>query len=32
MELRDAPIPLRGAFEGYVVIVCGVLIGMYLAI
>jgi hypothetical protein len=30
MELRDAPLPLRGLFEGYCVVVCGLTIGMYL--
>ena len=30
MELRDAPIPLRGVFEGYCVLLLGVLVGMYL--
>jgi Prokaryotic Cytochrome C oxidase subunit IV len=31
MELRDAPLPLRLAFEGYVVVVCGAVIGLYLS-
>ena len=31
MELRHAPLPLRVAFEGYVVLVCGVVIGLYLS-
>lgn len=30
MELRDAPLPLRGAFEGYCVVLLAVLAGMYL--
>jgi heme/copper-type cytochrome/quinol oxidase subunit 4 len=30
MELRDAPLVLRGLFEGYCVLVCGLLIGLYL--
>lgn len=29
MELRTAPLPLRGLFEGYCVVLLGVLIGMY---
>ena len=31
MELRDAPLPLRGIFEGYCAVVCLTLIGFYLA-
>lgn len=31
MELRHAPPPLRLAFEAYVVVLCGVVIGLYLA-
>ncbi len=31
MELRHAPIALRLVFEGYVVVVCGVVIGLYLS-
>jgi hypothetical protein len=30
MELRDAPVALRGMFEGYCVALLGLLIGMYL--
>jgi hypothetical protein len=30
MELKDAPIPLRGVFEGYCVLLLCVLTGMYL--
>lgn len=30
MELREAPLQLRGAFEGYCVVLLGLLIGMYL--
>ena len=30
MELRDAPVALRAAFEGYCVVLWGVLSGMYL--
>jgi hypothetical protein len=30
MELREAPIALRGAFEGYCVVLLGLLCGMYL--
>lgn len=30
MELRHAPLPLRAAFEGYCVVLWGVLTGMYL--
>jgi hypothetical protein len=30
MELREAPIQLRGIFEGYCVLLLGLLIGMYL--
>jgi hypothetical protein len=30
MELRSAPIPLRVAFEGYCVVLWGVLSGLYL--
>jgi hypothetical protein len=28
-ELRSAPAWLRGAFEGYCVLICGVLLGLY---
>ena len=31
MELREAPIQLRGIFEGYCIVVCTTLIIMYLA-
>ncbi|HWF54201.1 MAG TPA: cytochrome C oxidase subunit IV family protein [Solirubrobacteraceae bacterium] len=31
MELRDAPLPLRGIFEGYCLVVCTTLIVLYLA-
>jgi len=31
MELRSAPIPLRLAFEAWVLVVGGVLIGLYLS-
>jgi Prokaryotic Cytochrome C oxidase subunit IV len=31
MELRSAPIPLRLLFEGWVVVTCSVLIGLYLS-
>lgn len=31
MELRSAPVRLRVAFEGWTVIVCSVLIGLYLS-
>jgi len=31
MELRDAPLPLRLAFEAYVAVVCGGVIGLYLS-
>lgn len=31
MELRDAPPALRGIFEGYCVVVCGLVLGLYLA-
>jgi hypothetical protein len=31
MELRSAPVPLRLLFEGWVVVVCSVLIGLYLS-
>jgi heme/copper-type cytochrome/quinol oxidase subunit 4 len=31
MELRDAPLPLRGLLEGYCIVVCTTLIIMYLA-
>lgn len=31
MELRAAPIPLRLAFEGYVLLVCGGVLGLYLS-
>jgi hypothetical protein len=31
MELRHAPPALRAVFEGYVAVVCGVLIGLYLS-
>jgi hypothetical protein len=30
MELREAPLPLRGIFEGYCAVVCAAVIGMYL--
>ncbi|MBB3748393.1 hypothetical protein FHT44_000854 [Mycolicibacterium sp. BK634] len=30
MELREAPIALRGIFEGYCVVLLGLLVGMYL--
>ena len=30
MELRDAPVALRGMFEGYCLALLGLLIGMYL--
>lgn len=30
MELRDAPIPLRGIFEGYCVVLLSLLIGMFM--
>lgn len=30
MELREAPTALRGAFEGYCVVLLGLLTGMYL--
>jgi caa(3)-type oxidase subunit IV len=29
MELREAPLPLRGLFEGYCVVLMMLLIGMY---
>lgn len=31
MELKDAPLVLRALLEGYCLIVCGLLIGFYLA-
>jgi hypothetical protein len=31
MELRSAPVRLRVAFEGWVVVVCSVLIGLYVS-
>jgi heme/copper-type cytochrome/quinol oxidase subunit 4 len=31
MELREAPLPLRGIFEGYCIVVCTTVIIMYLA-
>jgi apolipoprotein N-acyltransferase len=31
MELRDAPLPLRAVFETYVLVVYGVVAGLYLA-
>jgi caa(3)-type oxidase subunit IV len=31
MELRNAPVALRLAFEGYCLVVCATLIAMYLA-
>lgn len=31
MELRGAPLALRGIFEGYCVVLLGLLIGMYLS-
>ena len=30
MELRNAPLPLRLLFQAWIVLVCGVLIGLYL--
>lgn len=30
MELREAPLALRGIFEGYCVVLLGLLVGMYL--
>lgn len=30
MELRQAPLALRGLFEGYCVAVCGLVLGIYL--
>lgn len=30
MELREAPMSLRGLFEGYCAAVCAVVLGMYL--
>lgn len=30
MELRDAPTPLRSLFEGYCIVVCGMILIMYL--
>jgi hypothetical protein len=30
MELRDAPLPLRGVFGGWAVVVCAVLVALYL--
>lgn len=30
MELRHAPVPLRLIFEGYCLVVCSVVIGLYL--
>ena len=30
MELREAPMALRGIFEGYCVVLLGLLVGMYL--
>ena len=30
MELKDAPLPLRGVFEAYCLIVCGLIVGMFL--
>jgi heme/copper-type cytochrome/quinol oxidase subunit 4 len=32
MELRDAPLPLRGLFEGWCAVVCTTVIVMYLAL
>jgi hypothetical protein len=32
MELKDAPLALRAIFEGYVVVVGGLVLGMYLAV
>lgn len=32
MELRHAPVPLRLIFEAWCVAVCGVVLGMYLAL
>ena len=31
MELREAPLPLRAAFEAYVALAATVLVGLYLA-
>ena len=31
MELRHAPLPLRLGFEAYVLVVCGAVLGLYLA-
>jgi len=31
MELREAPIALRGLFEGYCLVVCALVLTMYLA-
>jgi hypothetical protein len=31
MELRDAPLALRGVFEGYCIVVFAAVLGMYLA-
>lgn len=31
MELRDAPIQLRSLFEGYCIIVCSIILGIYYA-
>jgi hypothetical protein len=31
MELRDAPLALRAVFEGYVAVVSGVVVGLYLS-
>ena len=31
MELRHAPVALRLVFEAYVVVVCGVVVGLYLS-
>lgn len=31
MELRSAPVPLRILFEGWVVVTCSLLIGLYLS-
>ncbi|MCY4426732.1 MAG: cytochrome C oxidase subunit IV family protein [Halieaceae bacterium] len=30
MEVLNAPLPLRGIFEGWVIVVCGILITLYL--
>jgi heme/copper-type cytochrome/quinol oxidase subunit 4 len=30
MELREAPVPLRALFDGYCLVVCSVVLGMFL--